>query len=127
MASTATLTLPSVPTWENVSEKNEAHTTGSVLTVLETDGEGDTGGELTVELGLSSTGADSTPRYEVSDVLGRDGVEKLRSDGDTEVGKVAQELTSEAQTLVDLERPVEIWIVDETFPSDGRTWFLMKG
>jgi len=98
-----------------------------VLTVLETDGEGDTGSELAVELGLSGTGADSTPRDKVSDILGRDGVEKLRSDGDTEVGEVAQELTSEAQTLVDLERPVEVWVVDETFPSDGRAWFLMEG
>ena len=67
-----------------------------MLTVLETDREGDTGGELAVELGLGGTSADSTPRDEVSDVLGRDGVEKLGSDGDTEVGKVAQEFTSEA-------------------------------
>ena len=60
-----------------------------MLTVLETDGEGNTGGELAVELGLSGTSADGTPRDEVGDVLGRDGVEKLGSDGDAEVGKVA--------------------------------------
>ena len=80
-----------------------------------------------MELGLCGTSADSAPRDEVSDVLGRDGVKKLGSNGDTEVGKVAQEFTSEAQTLVDLERPVEVWVVDETFPSDGRAWFLMEG
>ena len=96
MASTATLTLPSVPMWENISEANGTHTRGFVLTILETDREGDTGGELAVELRLSGAGADSTPRDEVSDVLRRDGIEKLGSDGDTEVGKVAQELTSEA-------------------------------
>jgi len=127
MASTATLTLPSVPVWKNVSKTNEAHMRGFVLTILETNREGDTGGELAVELGLSGTSTDSTPRDEVGDVLGRDGVEKLGSDGDTEVGKVAQELTGKAQTLVDLEGPVKVWIVDETFPSDSRAGFLMEG
>jgi hypothetical protein len=127
MASTATLTLPSVPVWNNVSEMNEAYTRGFVLTILESDGEGDTGGELTVELRLSGTSTDGTPRDKVRNVLGRDGVEEFGSDRDTEAGKIAQELTSKAQTLVDLEGPVEVWVIDETLPSDCRTWFLLKG
>ena len=40
-----------------------------MFTVLETDREGDTGSKLTVELRLGGTGADSTPRDEVSNVL----------------------------------------------------------
>ena len=43
---------------------------GFGLTVLKADGEGDTRGELTMELRLSGTSADSTPRDEVSNVLG---------------------------------------------------------
>lgn len=54
-----------------------------MLTVLEADGEGDTGSELTVELRLGSASANSTPRDEVSNVLWRDCVEKLGSDRDT--------------------------------------------
>jgi len=97
-----------------------------VLTVLEPDGERNTGRELTVKLGLSGTSTDSTPGNEISDVLGGDGVEKLGSDRNAQVGKIAQELTSEAETFVDLEGPVEVWVVDETLPSDSRTRFLFK-
>jgi hypothetical protein len=98
-----------------------------VLTVLEADGEGDTRSELAVELRLGGTSTDSTPRDEVGDVLGRDSVEKLGSDGNAKVGKIAQELTGKTQTLVDLEGTVEVWVVDETLPSDGCAWFLLGG
>lgn len=127
MASTATLTLPSVPELNTVREVNGVHIGVFALTILEADREGDTGGELTVELGFGGTSADSTPGDEVSNVLGRDGVEKFGPDGDTEMGKIAQELTTNAQTLVDLERPVEVWVVDETFPPDSCAWFLFEG
>jgi len=105
---------------------DRTHSGVGVLTVLEADREGDTGGELAVKLRLSSTSTDGTPRDEVGDVLGGDSVEKLRSDGDADVRKVAQELTSKTQTLVDLERSVEVWIVDEALPSDGCAWFLLE-
>jgi len=127
MASTATLTLPSVPVRNVISKMDRAHTKARVLTILEADGEGDTRGELTVELRLSSTSTDGTPRDEVSNVLGGDSVEKLRSDGDAKVRKVAQELTSKTQALVNLEGSVEVWVIDETLPSDGCAWFLLEG
>lgn len=80
-----------------------------------------------MELGLGGTGTNSTPRDEIGDVLRRDGIEELRSDGNTEVGKITQKLTSLAETLVDLEGPVEVRVVDETLPSDSRAGFLLKG
>ena len=43
---------------------------GVCLTILEPDRERDTGSKLTVELRLSGTSTDSTPRDEVGDVLG---------------------------------------------------------
>jgi len=96
----------------------------SISSVLEADREGDTGGELTVKLRLSGTSTDSTPRDKVSNVLGRDGVEKLGSDGNAEVGEVAQKLTSKAETLVDLEGPIEVWVINESLPSDGCAGFF---
>jgi len=102
-------------------------TDAPISSVLKADGEGDTRGELTMELRLSGTSADSTPRDEVSNVLGRDGVEKLGPNGDTQVCKVAQELTGKAQTLVDLEGPVEVRVIDKTLPSDGCPWFFKVG
>jgi len=127
IASTATQTIPSVPVWGGIRKMNGLYTGRLVFTVLEADRERDTRGELTVELRLSGTSTDGTPRDEVSDVLGRDGVEKLGSNGVTEASKVAQELTSKAQILVNLESSVEIWVIDEILPSDGRAWFLQKG
>lgn len=39
----------------------DGNTNTTVGSVLEVDGEGDTGGELTVELGLGGTSTDGTP------------------------------------------------------------------
>jgi hypothetical protein len=59
--------------------------------------------------------------------LGRHRVEKLGSHGDAKAGEITQKLTGKAEALVDLEGAVEVWIVDETLPSDSRAWFLMQG
>jgi hypothetical protein len=99
----------------------------SVRPVLEADGERDTRSELAMELGLGSTSTDSTPRDEISNVLGRDGVEKLGSDGNANVGEIAQKLTGETETLVDLEGTVKVRVVDETLPSNGCAGFLLGG
>lgn len=100
---------------------------GAGFTILETDWEGDTRSELTMKLRLGGTSTDSTPRNKVSDVLGRDSIEKFGSNRDAKVCEVAQELTGEAKTLVDLEGAIEVWVIDETLPSDSRPWFLGEG
>jgi len=99
----------------------------SIGSILEAYGEGDTRSKLTVELGLGRTGTDGPPRDEIGNVLGRHRVEKLGSHRDAKAGEITQELTGKAETLVDLEGTVEVWIVDETLPSDSRAWFLMQG
>lgn len=98
-----------------------------MLTVFKANRERNTGSELTMELRLSGTGTDSTPRDEVGDVLRRDGVQKLGSDGNTDVGKITQKLTSLAEAFVDLEGTIEVRIIDETLPSDGGAWFFATG
>jgi len=103
------------------------NTDASISSVLKADGEGDTRSELTVELRLGGASTDGTPREKISNVLGRDGIEKLGSDGNTDVGEVAEKLTSKAETLVDLEGPVKVWVVDETLPSDSRAGFFKVG
>jgi hypothetical protein len=109
-----------------MSKVNKAQTR-CVLTVLEADRERDTGGELTMELRLSGTSTNGTPREEVSDVLGRDGVEKLGSDRNADVGEITQKLTSKTETLVDLEGTIKVWVIDETLPSDGCAGFFKVG
>jgi len=100
------------------------NTDTSISAILKADRERDTRGELTVELGFGGTGTNGTPRNEISNVLRRNRVEKLRSDGNAEVGEVAQELTRKTQTLVDLEGTIKVRVVDKTFPSNGSAWFL---
>lgn len=53
------------------------------------------------------------------DVLRRNSIEKLRTDGNAHVGKVAENLASDTNALVDLERIVDVGIVDETLPPNG--------
>ena len=68
--------------------------------------------------------ADRAPRHEVRDVLRRDRIEELRSDGDARVAEPAEQVARDAQAVVDRETLVEVRIVDEAFPADGRARFL---
>jgi len=116
-------------THEGVGVGGGAHrvdgdTDAAVGTVLEADGERDTTCQLTVELRFGGTGTDGSPADEVSDVLRADGIQELGADGDTEIGEVAKEFASDAETLVDVEGAVEVGVVDETFPADCRAGFF---
>ena len=55
----------------------------AVGAVFEAHGDRETGSELTVHLGFGGSGTDCTPRDEIGDVLGRDGIEELGSRGDS--------------------------------------------
>jgi len=105
----------------------DCNTDTSIGSILEANWEGDTGSELTVELRLGRTSTNGSPRNEISDVLGRDGVEELGSHWDTKASEIAQELAGKAEALVDLEGAVEVRVIDETLPSDSRAWFFEVG
>ena len=64
---------------------------------------------------------------EISNELEGDGIEKLGSDRNTKVGKIVRELASKVDTLVYLEGAVEVWIIDQTGPSNSCAWFLVNG
>ncbi len=77
-----------------------------------------------MQLTLRRAHTNRAPRDEVRDELRRDGIEEFAAGGNAEVGDVAEELAGEAETGVDLEGAVDVWVVDEAFPADGRTGFL---
>jgi len=77
-----------------------------------------------VKLRLGGASTDSTPRDKIGDKLRRDSVEELRSNGDAEASEVAQELAGKAETFVDLEGAVKVWVIDKTLPPDGRSRFF---
>ena len=96
----------------------------AVGAVLESDGEGQTGGKLTVDLGLGGACTNSTDRQTVGQELGGDCVEHLAGNGHALVGQIDEQLARYAETLVDLEAVVDIGIVDQTLPADGCTWLF---
>ena len=95
-----------------------------VRAILEADGEGDTRGEFAVELRLGGPCADGAPRDKVVEILRGYGVEELGTDGNAEIGEVAEKLPGDAEPLVNLERTVYGGVVDEAFPTNCRTRFL---
>ena len=58
-------------------------------------------------------------RHQAGDILRRNHVEKLGSRGHAHFGQVEQQMARQAQAVVDLERAVQMRIVDEALPSDG--------
>ena len=96
----------------------------SIGTVLETDRERQTGGKLTVDLGLGGSGTDSTNRETVVKELGGDGIKHFGGNGHALVRQVSEELARGTETLVDFEAVVKVRVVDQTLPADCCTGFL---
>jgi hypothetical protein len=63
----------------------ECNVNGSVGAVLESNGEGDSGGELTVQLALSRASSDGAPANGVTDELRRDCIEQLPAHWQTQI------------------------------------------
>jgi hypothetical protein len=96
----------------------------TVCAVLETDGETETTGELTVKLALGGTRTDGTDREHIGKELRRNSIENLGGDGHTLASQVNEELTSKTQTLVDVEATIDIRVVDQTLPANSSTRLL---
>jgi len=64
---------------------------------------------------------------QIGQELRRDGVQHLTGKRHTLLGQVNKELSRDAQTLVDLEGVIDIWVVDQTLPSDCCTGLLKVG
>ena len=87
--------------------------------VLESDGAGDAGDELAVDLALGGARADGAPTDEIRDVLRRNHVEELGAGGDAHLGEIEQQMAREAEAVVDFVGAVEMGIVDQALPADG--------
>lgn len=96
----------------------------AVGAVLETNGEGQAGGQLAVDLRFSGAGTDGADGQTVCEELRGDSVEHFASDGHALAGEVDEELARGAQTLVNLEAVVDIRVVDQSLPANGGTGLL---
>ena len=76
-------------------------------------------GQFAVDLALSRAGTNRAPADQVSDVLGRDHVQKLAGCGHAQAVDVDEQLAGDAQPFVDAVAAVQVGVVDQAFPADG--------
>ena len=91
----------------------------AVGAVLEADGHAETARHLAVHLALGSARADCRPRDEVGDVLRHDGVEELSRRQQSPLGDMDEQLARSVESARDVERAVEVRVVDEPLPPQG--------
>ena len=95
-----------------------------------------------MKLTLCCSGSDSSPRVQIRHVLRRDGIKNFTGHGNTASSQVAEKVSRNLQnmcinieqnaifcaflsghahlkTAVDLERSVNVGVVDQTLPADG--------
>ena len=92
--------------------------------VLEADRHGKSAGHLAMGLAFGRARADRGPGDQVGDVLRHDGVEEFGGRGEAEFGDFEEELAADAEAGLDVVRAVEVRIVDQAFPADGRAGLL---
>jgi hypothetical protein len=72
-----------------------------------------------MNLALRGSGTNGTPGNEVSDVLGRNGVEEFGACGDTHLRELEEKPPGDPKTTIDVKGAVKMRIVDETLPTHG--------
>ena len=105
----------------------QRHLKPAVGAVFEADRHRQPRCQLPVDLALRRARADRTPGDEVGGVLGADRLEELRGARHPERGDFAQETARKAQARLDVVAAVEVRVVDQTLPPDGRARFLEVG
>jgi hypothetical protein len=77
-----------------------------------------------VHLALDGPRADRTPPDRVGDVLRRNRVEELTADREAELEHLHEQLTGGPQTAVHVAGAVEVRVVDQALPAQGRARLL---
>ena len=92
--------------------------------VFKTDRAREAAGELAVALALGRAGANGAPADQIGDVLRRDQVQIFGGGGEAHAVDIQQQLARTAQAFVDVERVVEVGVVNKAFPAHRGTGFL---
>lgn len=102
----------------------DRHGQAAIGAVLEADRGRQAGGHLAVGLRFGGTGADRRPTDQVLQVLRGNRVERFGGGGQAFLGEVAEQLATDVQAILDLERVVQVRIVDQAFPAHRGTRLL---
>lgn len=96
----------------------------AICSILETHGERQARSQLTVQLRLGGSRSNRTNRDTVRQELGADGIQHLARNRHPTARQINKHLPADPQSLVDLETLVDVWVVDQTLPSDSRARLL---
>ena len=92
----------------------------AVRGVLETDRHGQTARQFAVHLAFRVAGADCAPTDEVAQVLRGDRVKPFGGSRQAETQHIGQDFARQPHAFADIEPAIQIGVVNQTFPADGR-------
>ncbi|MNZ39686.1 hypothetical protein D3C78_571840 [compost metagenome] len=96
----------------------DCHGQAAIGAVLEADGRRQARSHFAVGLRFGSTRTDGRPADQVLQVLRRDRVEGFGRGRQAHFRQVQQQLAADVQAVLNLERVVQVRIVDQAFPAD---------
>ena len=102
----------------------DRHRQAAIGAILEAYRRRQAGGHFAVGLRFGGSRADGRPADQVLQVLRGDRVEGFGSGRQAHFSQITQQLATDVQAVLDLERVVHKRIVDQTFPADGGTRLL---
>lgn len=102
-------------------------TEGAIGAVLEANWETQAAGQLTVQLALCCPRSNGADGQKISKELGGNGVQHLTRKRHALGRQVDEQLAGQAQPLVDLEAAINIWVVNQTLPSNCCAGLLEVG
>ena len=102
----------------------DRHGQAAIGAVLEAHGRRQARGHLAVGLRFSGSRADGRPADQVLQVLRGDRVEGFGSGRQAHFSQVTQQLATDMQAILNFERVIHKWIVDQAFPADSGTRLL---
>ena len=77
-----------------------------------------------MNLRFGRASADCAPGHQVRGILRSDRIQKFAASRESKFRDFNEKSASQTQPLVNLETPVEIWIINETLPANGCPRFL---
>src|SRR6266511_5975537 len=96
----------------------------AVGAVLDAHRHGESRSELSMNLALCGACTDRSPAHQIGIELAERSIQKLRAGRQTQLRNIREKPARRPESLVDVVRTVEVRIVDESFPADGRARLL---
>src|SRR3954451_9291589 len=92
--------------------------------VLKANRHRETGCEVAMDLALGRARPNCTPGDQIGDELRCNRIKELNPCRQTHADDVNQQAAGDGQALINREAAIQVWIVDQSLPTNGRSWLL---